>query len=164
MSGNWFKPDVMEGLMSKDDILIRDKFVTEYIVDYDGFNACLRMGFLHSVASTYAEQFLKEGYVQRGIAAAQRQQVRDPSDQLKADRELTLNTLREAMQRGPYASRVAAAAKFSAILGLDAPIKTQNEHMHRGGVMRVPEIANVEDWEAEAVSSQEKLVEETQNL
>lgn len=160
----WGDARVMESGMSPGEKALRDKFINEYLVDFDEYRAALRVGFLPSVAATYCKQFMNEGYVQREIARLQREQQLDPKEQQERDRELTLSTLRQAMQNGPYASRVQAAAKFSAILGLDAPIKTQNENIHKGGVMMVPAIANVEDWEKAAQSSQEKLVEETQKL
>lgn len=160
----WDDPRVMEPGLSPGEKALRDKFVIEYLVDFDEYRAALRVGFLPSVAATYCKQFIDEGYVQREIARLQREQQADPKAQQGHDRELILSTLRQAMQNGPYASRVQAAAKFAAILGLDAPIKTQNENIHRGGVMMVPAIANVEDWEKAAQASQEKLVEETQKL
>lgn len=160
----WDDPRVMESGLSPAEKALRDKFVAEYLVDFDEYRAALRVGFLPSVAATYCKQFMSEGYVQREVARLQREQQSDPKSQLERDRELTLNTLRQAMQNGPYASRVAAASKMTAILGLDAPIKTENTNIHRGGVMMVPEIANVEAWQKAAQASQEKLVEETQKL
>lgn len=160
----WDDPRVMEPDISPGEKALRDKFVAEYIVDYDEYRAALRIGFLPSVAATYCKQFMNEGYVQREIARIKREQQIDPKAQQEHDRELTLNTLREAMQRGPYASRVQAARAVAAMHGFDAPIRTQNENIHRGGVMMVPTIASVEEWEKAAQASQEKLVEETQKL
>lgn len=160
----WGDARVMESGMSPGEKALRDKFVNEYLVDFDEYRAALRVGLLPSVAATYSKQLMNDGYVQREIARLQREQQSDPKSQQERDRELTLNTLRQAMQNGPYASRVAAARQMSAIHGFDAPIKTQNETTHRGGVMMVPEIANVEEWQKAAQTSQEKLVEETQKL
>ena len=74
---------------------------------------------------------------------------------------MVLAVLREATKLGPYASRVSAAAKMAAILGLDAPSKADINVRHRGGVMAVPGIASLSDWEDEAESSQHKLVSDT---
>lgn len=160
----WTDPAVMEPGLSESNKALRDLFVKEFLVDHDEYKACLRIGFLPSVAANYSQQFINEGYVQREIARLEREPVLDDKLQTEHDRQLTLTTLREAMQRGPYSSRVQAASKFAAILGLDAPIKTQNEHLHKGGVMMVPAISDVEAWEKAAQESQERLLEETQKL
>ena len=39
-------------------------------------------------------------------------------------------------------------------------MKVEQTVQHRGGVMMVPGIANIEDWEAQAMASQEKLTHE----
>lgn len=161
---HWDDPRVMESGLSPAEKALRDKFVAQYLVDFDDYKAALRVGFLPSVAATYCKQLMNDGYVQREIARLQREQQSDPKAQQERDRELTLNTLRQAMQNGPYASRVAAAARMAAIHGFDAPIKTQNENIHRGGVMMVPAIADVDEWQKQAQASQERLVEETQKL
>ncbi len=61
------------------------------------------------------------------------------------------------------AARVAALAKLMSHYGMDAPAKTQNEHLHRGGVMMVPAIADINDWELAATNSQTRLVQEARS-
>lgn len=163
-SGHYWDERVMEPDLTPAEKALRDQFVEQYLVDFDPFKAALRIGFLHSVAMTYAQQLMQEGYVLREIARRERIDPEDDKAQAARDRQLTLNTLRQAAQNGPYASRVAAAAKLASILGMDAPIKTQQEVTHRGGVMMVPAIANVDEWEREAQKSQEKLAEESRQI
>lgn len=160
----WYDPHVMEQGLPETEKALRDHFVEQYLIDFDEYRAAIRVGFLPNVAATYCKQFMSEGYVLREIARRQREAKEDPKAQRDSDYELMLSALRQAAQNGPYASRVAAVKQLSAMYGFDAPLKTQNENVHRGGVMMVPVIADVEAWQKEAQASQERLVEETQKL
>jgi hypothetical protein len=161
--GLFWDSRVMEPELSSSEKALRDQFVKEYLYDFDAYQACIRVGFANQFASDYARRLMGEPYVQRRIAELSKITPEDEHEQLEQDRLLTLRVLREAAQRGPYASRVAAAAKLSAILGMDAPVKTSAEVMHRGGVMQVPSIANLDDWEQAATATQTKLVKESRS-
>jgi hypothetical protein len=45
------------------------------------------------------------------------------------------------------------------VYGMDAPTRIKQEVEHRGGVMMVPVIASMDDWERTAVASQVALAE-----
>lgn len=162
-SGLFWDSRVMEPELSPREKALRDVFVKEYLVDYDPFQASLRVGFMRSFAEDYAKRLMSEPYVQRKITELQRTEPADEKEQAKQDKLLTLNTLRQAAQNGPFASRVAAAAKLAAILGMDAPVKTSQEIMHKGGVMMVPGLASLDAWEGAAQQSQERLVQEARS-
>jgi hypothetical protein len=85
----------------------------------------------------------------------------DPVAEAEYNRQrIKQQLMREAHYRGPgssHAARVAALARLAAIYDLEAPKKTKIDIEHRGGVMRAPGVANLEDWEAAAVASQEAL-------
>lgn len=105
---------------------LRDLFVQEYLKDFDPYVACIRLGFQATYATQYAQQFMTEGYVQRQIIHFTRK-VPDVGGQEQADRALLENTLRQAMQHGPYASRVAAAKAFGDIKGWNKPEGGEND-------------------------------------
>lgn len=71
--------------------------------------------------------------------------------------------MREAHYRGPgssHAARVAALGKLASIRDMDAPTKIKADLSMRGGVMMIPAIANLEDWEKAAQASQSSLQED----
>jgi len=105
---------------------------------------------------------MAEPYVQARIMEQTLETPDDEVEQERLDKELTLSVLREAAQRGPYSSRVAAAAKLAAILGMDKPVASTLEISNRGGVMVVPGIGNVDDWEQTAVKAQQDLIDAAQ--
>lgn len=150
----------ISGELSPSAKRLRDEFVEEFLFDQSYINAAVRLGFHMPYASTYAKLFAEEPYVLQRIR--QRQEEIDSARDLDKEKEtLVHRVLTEAMQNGPYASRVAAAARMAAILGLDTPTKLEGSFTHRGGVMAVPTIASIEDWEKEAEASQGKLATET---
>jgi hypothetical protein len=150
--------DDFAGELSLSEKALRNEFVKQYLIDFDEFKACLRLGFNRAFAEQWATTFMSEPYVQKKISEQTLQTPDDEQKQEEADKQLTLAVLRQAAQHGPYSSRVAAAAKLAAILGMDKPIQSSLEITNRGGVMVVPGIGNVDDWEEEAVRSQEELI------
>lgn len=107
-----------------------DKFVAEYVKDYDAFKACLRLGFLESFAQEYARIFMSKGYIQRAITAHKNNPVPIP-DQLEADRALMLATLREACHHGPYQSRVLAVDRLGAMHGINKSPDRSGEQLEK---------------------------------
>lgn len=142
---------------------LRLDFVKEYLKDFDMVAAAMRLGFLKQYSEKYSKEFMAEPYVQILLSSISAKEPDDVDAQEEADRQLVLRTLRETAQHGPPSSRVTAAARLAAILGMDAPIKTQTT-VNPGGVMVVPGIANIEDWEASAVSSQESLIKNSRDV
>lgn len=161
---DWEAMATMEPQLSPAELALRDNFVFQYLIDFDPYQAAVRVGFLSNLALSYAQRFMGEGYVLRKIAELSRACPDNENEQRKRDESLTLNTLRQAMQNGPYASRVAAARELANILGLTGGNKRAEELLHRGGVMMVPAIVNVEEWQRAALASQETLVRETRDI
>ena len=164
-TGFWAEGALASQLSASERVL-RDRFVGEYLKDYDAFGAALRAGFMSTMAKDYASKFLEEPYVQSEIARLERAAAEDPKAEEEQRKRFILASLtREANYRGPgssHAARVAALAKLGNFLDMDGVQKTKNEHLHRGGVMAVPGIASLEEWEKAARTSQETLVRETQ--
>lgn len=159
-TGFWAE-EAMAGELSPKEKELRDKFVSEYMIDFDQTAAAIRIGFSASFAQTYAEKFMTEPYVRKRIADMQTALAED--DKLEVDldrRRIRAGLMREAHYRGPgssHAARVSALAKLASIRDMDAPTKIKSEVNLRGGVMMVPGIANLEEWEKAAAASQGAL-------
>lgn len=140
---------------------LRDLFVEQYLIDFNSTLAAQRCGFERDFAIEYGRKFLSEPYVQQALMFA-RFADRDPA-QFEAynKKRIMQGLLAEAHYKGPgssHAARVAALGKLSAIHGMEAPKKLEATLKHRGGVMQIPAIADIGEWEKAAVESQEKLV------
>lgn len=140
---------------------LRDRFVKEYMFDRSRVAAAIRCGFNAGFAQQYADKFWGEPYVQQKIKEAELIEKDKDTEATEDEREV-LRTLREAMKVGPYNSRVAAANKMATIRGMDAPTKSEQTILHRGGVMKCPGVSSIEQWEEQAMDSQTKLVSDTQ--
>ncbi len=131
------EPPLAEPTYSQAEIEFRDKFVREYLVDYDYTGAAIRVGFAENVAHLYGRQFKHDAYVQRCIANATSAEYDDPDAAMKQQKQRVLNSLmKEANYKGPgasHAARVSALSKLAQIHGLEAPTKTVSKVTHEGG-------------------------------
>lgn len=143
---------------------LRDAFVEQYLIDYDEVAAAQRVGFQVAFAKDYAIKFMAEAYVRQRIEVVKHIKV-DEKKMEQFDKETVRAILRREMHNSHTsgAARVQAASKMAAILGMDKPVENKMTHIHKGGVLMVPAIANVNDWEAMAKSSQEKLVSDARH-
>ena len=147
---------------------LRDLFVKEFLFDHDPTAACIRCGFLEAYAQQYAIQFMGESYVRKQIAEQSKNGTPIGEDKVQDEqtKQTVLSSLfREANYRGAgssHGSRVAALAKLATILGMDAPSKMEQTITHKGGVMAVPGIANMDEWEKQATANQSKLMNEAE--
>lgn len=147
---------------------LRDLFVVEFLKDHDYKAAAIRVGFLPKFADQYAAEFAVDPYVKKRI---DEEMTRKLSDEEAAEhkramiRRTEALLLKQAGYAGPGAShgaRVSALAKLASIYGMDAPTKVEQTIQHKGGVMMVPGVASIDEWEAAAVSSQEKLTKDAE--
>lgn len=138
-----------------------DRFAAEYLYDQNATLAASRCGFQAGFAVEYGKQLITKSYVQRKIAELRLRPADSKADR-DFDRTLTVNTYR-SIAADPYqkgAARVAAAAKLALLHGFNAPTKAQLDiNASRGGVVLLPGIAKLEDWEAAAAASQAALAE-----
>lgn len=143
---------------------LRIKFVDEYYKDFNAKRACIRIGFEENYAAAYAARFLGEPFVQQQIAARAEKTI--GKEEQKVEDEATKRVIRtrllaESNYHGPgssHAARVSALKQLADLYGMEAPKVIKNEHLHRGGVMQVPGIADANAWEEAALVSQEHLV------
>lgn len=160
VAGFWAEEAMSQNLSAKEREL-RDKFVEEYLIDFDQTAAAIRIGFSASFAQTYAEKFMTEPYVRKKISDMQTAMAEDEKIEAELDRRrIRAALMREAHYRGPgssHSARVNALAKLASIRDMDAPTKIKADLSLRGGVMLVPAIANLEEWEKAAQASQTDL-------
>lgn len=134
-----------------------DRFVAEYVFDYNGTRAVMRMGYEEAGAGLRAHQWLKTPYVQYKLKSY----VAKLEDQTLCTRGYVVSMLvREANYYGPdgnAASRVAACRQLAKALGLNV-LKVEQE-VRNFAVMEVPMIPNSEEWSKHATESQRELKE-----
>jgi hypothetical protein len=154
-------PDTPE--LSDRERALRDLFVSEYLVDFDQTAAAMRCGFNRKFAIEYGTKFMAEPYVLQKMNLMKFAEV-DEVDQNEYDsKRVRAALMQEAHYFGPgssHAARVAALAKLASLIGMDKPLKTEQTINHRGGVMAVPGIASLDDWEKAASESQDELVKD----
>lgn len=138
-----------------------DLFISEYLIDFDAVDAAQRCGFQREFAIQYSKQFMDSPYVKRRVKELQLMKVDESQDAEFNKARIKSALIREAHYMGPGSSqsaRVAALAQLAKLYGMEAPKKTEATVTHRGGVMAVPGIASMDEWEAAAESSQRDLV------
>ena len=155
--------------LTKSEMEIRDKFVAEYLVDYDAYKSCIRIGYAPAYAKDFCVRFMAEPYVLNKLKATEF----DPGAPLDIEQEkrrVLAGLWREANNFGAgssQAARVAALSKLSAFYGMDAPKKTQTEvtgpdgQPLGAGVFVVPGMVTAEEWAKQAEAQQEELVRPT---
>lgn len=135
----------------------RDRFIAEYLFDFNGPLAIIRAGGATSTAPKIASQYLHEPYVAKKIRACI--EALEEAEIINRKRVLA-GLVREAHYQGigaSHSARVAAYAKLAQILGMDAPLKIDARVKFAGGVMLVPMPQNTEDWEKMAEQKQIEL-------
>ncbi len=158
---SFWSEEAMARELSAAERLARDRFVEQYMLDYDKVAAALRCGYGPSFAMAYADKFIQEPYVQQRI---KKLEISDPenadTEEEQTKRMIRAGLLREAHYRGPGSSqsaRVNALTKLGAMYGMDANSREQSDLANRGGVIMVPEIADVTQWEEGAGDYQKQL-------
>lgn len=164
-TGIVFLPEEVAQELSEEQKKLRDRFVVQYLVDFDAIAAAMRVGYPKNYAKDYAQKFMDESYVRNAIAKGMVAVAEDEKNEdTITKRDVRAMLLKEAKNYGPgssHSARVAALGKLTQVYGMEAAVK--NIHEHRGGVMMVPGVASVTDWEQEAEASQEKLARDVRH-
>lgn len=104
---------------------LRQRFVTEYVVDFDELSAVIRMGYQAAFAAQYAKQFMGEAYVLRQIAKEQERLGLTKEEDVHRKRVVAgLYRVATSRYANPSA-QVAAYAQIAKVTGIEAPVKTQ---------------------------------------
>jgi cytochrome c5 len=158
--GRYWDPLVMQQELSPEEKKLRDNFVTEYLKDRNPYLAAIRVGYLQGVALKYAESLMAEPYVQKEISRRQRDvTAATTKEQLALERHIVKQQLFHEAFSAPLATaRVSALSKLCNILDMDGTQKIKSEVTHKGGVMLVPGISKVDEWEKQAAEQQDKLI------
>ena len=151
---------------------LRDKFVAEYIKDYNELKACVRIGYAPAFAREFSGRFMTEPYVLNKIQAAENT-VEDDFDEDTQKKKIVSALWREAnnySMGSSQSARVAALAKLSGFYGMDAPSRSQTELTGRDGkplgqgVFIVPGLVTAEEWAKQAAEQQEELTKPQQSM
>lgn len=110
------------------EIAVWDRFVAEYVRDYDALQACIRMGFQYAFAVEFSRVYMTKPYVLKAIADHKQN---SSSIKLEDDRALIMATLREACHHGPYQTRVAAAKTLGGMHGIDQAPDRSGEQLEK---------------------------------
>lgn len=160
---------------SHSDKELRDKFIAEYLRDYNSYAACVRLGYVDEVALENAKLFMEEPYVKRGIADAEAVRAKHlqtaekedltrlpdgfvPHDEETDKQRIVSGLFREAFYKGPgsaHSSRVSALSKLADIYKLTKEEKKVDSTTTN--VMVVPAVGSVDSWEANAAAQQANL-------
>ena len=158
--------DKIQPQLTQSEMALRDKFVIEYIKDYDAFAACIRIGYAGPFAKEFSQRFLGETYVQNRIKKVEIAPPEEDLDEVTQRRKVYAALWKEANFTGMGSSqsaRVAALAKLSAFLGMDAPIRSQQELTGKdgaplgAGVIVTPGLMTAEQWAEQAEAQQAEL-------
>jgi hypothetical protein len=147
--------------MSAREKALRDTFVAEYLIDYSQVKAAMRCGFPREFAIEWGQKLMEEPYVQKKLTQLEMTPMDEKAEFEYNRQRIKQQLMKEAYYKGPgssHAARVSALAKLAVIYDLEAPKKSKIDVNHRGGVMQVPPVAGVDDWESAALASQEALM------
>lgn len=138
----------------------RDRFITEYVKDFNGPMAYVRAGGPYTSATKMSGEYLREPYV-----ASRIWEVIDAMEEadLITRKHVIAMFIREANYQGMGAShgaRVAAIGHLAKVLGMEQTnVNLKGDIKFRGGVMLVP-APDPMSWEQAAAEAQRQLKED----
>lgn len=115
--------NVFQTPLSQDERILRDRFVSEYLKDFDPFHAAIRTGFQAAFALEWGKRLYQCAYVQSQITILTREPTNDDIEREKA---FVKNNLRRLMVRGSEASQVAATKAYMEMNGWTKPDPTED--------------------------------------
>lgn len=103
---------VLQPALSPTERELRDRFVEQYLIDYSPYSACLRVGFVKSIATQYAQELMDDPYVARQIAIRERAKAANPEvEKTERSRMVEALLIKEATNtsgESKHAARVSA--------------------------------------------------------
>jgi Terminase small subunit len=139
----------------------RDRFIAEYIRDWDRTAAFIRSGGPFTTAGKQSWEYLHEPYVQNKLASLIK--AMDEAE-LIDNKTILMGLITEARFNGigaSHAARVTAWKTLAQIKGMEkVVVKGDINHNVRGGVMVVPVVPGSDTWEQLASNSQKQLRED----
>lgn len=115
----------MSETLTKQERVLRQRFVEEYLIDYDPLAAAIRLGYQEAFADQYAKRFMRETYTLKRIAEREAEMgILTEEDQHR--KKIVAGLYREAHSRfNSGSARVAALTQLAKIIGIEAPVKTE---------------------------------------
>lgn len=150
----------MEPAPTEREMQLFELFCQEYLIDRNATLAASRCGFMAEMAEEYGKRLFRKSYVQKRLKVLRSLDVTTTSN-VEYDRALTVDVCR-AVASDPSvkgSARIAAVRELSSIRGFHAPVKSQVDVNSRGGIVMLPGIASLDDWERAAQASQSALAE-----
>lgn len=136
--------------------LRRQKFVHEYIKDFNAANAMRRLGSKCAKPQIHGGEYFREPYTQWYLAKVMAE-MEDKA--IVTKNTILFGLLREANHHGVdgnSASRIAAFRALAKILGLEVH-KLEGTMTLNGGVMTIPLAGTPDEWAKAATEAQKKL-------
>jgi len=120
----------MDPQPTEQERLLWDKFVEEYVKDYNPVEAAQRIGFNLTFAVEYSKLFLSKPYVQKLLMEHKMKPI-DEKGHTEKVKAMIEATLIECMQNGQSATRVVAAKTLASIHGLDQTPDRSGEELEK---------------------------------
>jgi hypothetical protein len=136
---------------------LRDKFVAEYLSDYDALQAAMRIGYSLAFAKEYSIKLMQDPYVLQQIKKTEGDTVSNEPEDVK--KRIVAGLMREANFRGAGSSqsaRVAAWSKLASLYQMDVVPKGAEEGEGAGEFV-VPGMITEEEWTRRAAAQQTAL-------
>ena len=134
----------------------RDRFIRQYVIDFNGTKAAIRAGMPARSAPKAASEMLREPYVQKEL----HKYILTVEENVLVSRNTVIAGLvREANDHSlgaSHAARVNALGKLAEILGMKID-RARLDVTVNNGVMVVPLAESLNDWEQRAIETQEHL-------
>lgn len=146
-----------------------DRFVLQYLRDFNATQAFIRLSMeegrpYEDISYDYAMnkgwEMTRWPYIASRLDLARQEAAQE---QILTENDLLWGIKKEMNFHGAGAShgaRVSALALGAKIKGMEAPKKVEASVALRGGIMIVPETADLKSWEARASAAQAALKEE----
>lgn len=111
--------------LTKQERLLRQRFVAEYLDDYDAVGAAIRLGYQEAFALQYSKKFLTEPYTLKLIKEKEAEfGILTEEDQHR--KKIVSGLYREAYSRfNSGSARVSALTQIAKIIGIEAPVKSE---------------------------------------
>ena len=143
--------------LQKRVMLSRQRFIYEYLKDYNGADAMRRLGYEHHNPGSRANDWLKEPYTAWLLRKAQDSLT---AETVISQQEIVTILKKEAYNTDPLdassATRINAAKALAKIMGMEIT-KIEGNINVGGSVMVVPFSGSLEDWEKQTRGDQKKL-------
>lgn len=135
-----------------------DRFVEQFLRDYDAVEACRRMGYGPEHARQFAISFMDTPYVASRIRDVEEAEKDEEDEAEMLRRRVKAGLMREANNFGEGSSQSARVAALTALGKIAGMEKNTVEHTHKGGVMFAPATAtDIDAWEQSAMGNQQEL-------